>query len=76
MGKPGIMFAKSDVGYVEGVTSASNPIDGVSRKEWKCDPNIPRQHQWFSVRKTKLPEVILKKFALEARGATIVGSTW
>ena len=62
--------------WVERVASASNPIDGVSRKEWKCDPGIPHQHRWSSVRRTKIPEVILKKFALETRGGTIAGSTW
>ena len=50
------------------VASASNPIDGVSRKVWKCDPNIPPQHQWSKVRRTKIPDAILKEIAQELRG--------
>ena len=62
--------------WVERVASASNPIDGVSRKVLQCDPNIPLQHRWSRVRKTKIPDVILKKFMSETRGGTITDGTW
>ena len=62
--------------WVERVASASNPIDGVSRKVWQCDPDIPPQHRWSRVRRTKIPDVILKKFISETRGGTLAGGTW
>ena len=62
--------------WVERVASASNPIDGVSRKVWQCDPGIPPQHRWSRVRRTKFPDVILKKFISETRGGTVAGCTW
>ena len=50
------------------VAGKSNPIDGVSRKVWDCDPTIPAKHQWSSVKRIQLPASILKLMQQELRG--------
>ena len=57
--------------WMDRVASESNPIDGVSRKKWICDPTIPAKHRWSSVKRTKLPEYILLKMQQELRQSTI-----
>ena len=57
--------------WLERVASESNPIDGVSRKVFRCDPAIPARFQWKSVRRIKPPDRILKEFAAGLRGGTI-----
>jgi len=57
--------------WMDRVASKSNPIDGVSRKQWICDPTIPRKHQWSSVRRTTLPVYVLHKMQQELRGSTV-----
>ena len=56
------------------VASKSNPIDGVSRKVWDCDPTIPAKHQWSSVKRIKLPVSILKLMQQELFGETIAAN--
>ena len=54
--------------WLDRVASKSNPIDGVSRKVWDCDPTIPAKHQWSSVKRIQLPASILKLMQEELRG--------
>ena len=54
--------------WLDRVASKSNPIDGVSRKVWKCDPTIPARHQWSSVKRIVLPDSIIKLMQQELRG--------
>ena len=57
--------------WMDRVASKSNPIDGVSRKQWECDHTIPAEHQWSSVKRIKLPDWILQKMLQELRGSTV-----
>ena len=57
--------------WMDRVASKPNPIDGVSRKQWMCDPTIPTKHQWSSVRRATFPAYVLHNMQQELRGSTV-----